>query len=403
MARTRQGTSPPETTHSSVAVVTSETNPGLLPTPDTPAPTFDQAGRRDRLRTGIAGAGADALIVTDLINLRYLTGFTGSNGAALIFSDAAGGDTIATDGRYLTQVAEQSGDLAAIIERDCPAALLAHAVKAGARRIAVEAEHLSLAVYRSLLGGLEESPDAELVESSGLVEALRLVKDATEIDCLARACAIGDAGLAELLAAGAIRPGRTEREVARELENAMYRAGGNGVAFETIVAAGANSAIPHHRPGDAVLAEGDFVKIDFGAIWHGYHSDMTRTFVLGEPANWQREIYDVVHRAQAAGCAALIPGAIASGPDAAARTVITEAGYGERFLHGTGHGIGLRIHEAPGINARATSTLPSGAVVTVEPGVYLAGRGGVRIEDSLVVTDTGPQWLTHTDKALTAL
>jgi Xaa-Pro aminopeptidase len=200
---------------------------------------------------------------------------------------------------------------------------------------------------------------------------------------------------------GGLRPGRTERAVGRELEALMLDHGADGVSFETIVAAGPNSAIPHHRPTDAVLAVGDFVKIDFGALVAGYHSDMTRTFVLGSAAQWQYEIYQLVAAAQQAGRDALAPGVSLRDVDAASRQVIVDAGYGDYFSHGLGHGVGLQIHEAPGINATAAGTLLAGSAVTVEPGVYLPNRGGVRIEDTLVVAaDAAPELLTRFPKEL---
>jgi len=214
------------------------------------------------------------------------------------------------------------------------------------------------------------------------------------------ACGAADRALAELLAAGGLRAGRTEREVARELESRMIDQGADAVAFDTIVAFGANSAIPHHRPTDAALRVGDFVKLDFGALVDGYHSDMTRTLVLGPPADWQREIYDLVARSQAAGRAALAPRTDVRDVDAAARQVIEDAGYGEQFLHGLGHGVGLAIHEAPSLSKTGDGRLAAGMAVTVEPGVYLAGRGGVRIEDTLVVRGAAPELLTLTTKEL---
>ena len=223
------------------------------------------------------------------------------------------------------------------------------------------------------------------------MEALREVKDAGEIALLRLACEAADAALEQLVSGGGLRPGRTEREVGRELEALMLEHGADGPSFETIVAAGANSAIPHHRPTDAVLAAGDFVKIDFGALVGGYHSDMTRTFVLGKAGDWQREIYQLVSDAQRAGREALEAGATLSDVDGAARQVIADAGYAENFGHGLGHGVGLQIHEAPGINSAAAGTLLAGSVVTVEPGVYLPDRGGVRIEDTLVVGEAGPR------------
>lgn len=343
-----------------------------------------------------------AFVVSNLINVRYLTGFTGSNAAVLIDAEDPGLDRICTDGRYLTQVARQVPDLEAVIERNCPPALIEQARSAGRTRIGFESDTMTVAAHHGLS---ERFADAgiELIGISGLVQELRAVKDAHEIALLRAACAIGDAALARIIADGVIRAGATEREVARALEWAMYRLGADGIAFETIVAAGANSAVPHHRPTDAALADGDLVKIDFGAVYAGYHSDMTRTLVLNRAADWQRELYELVATAQAAGRAALRPGADLRAVDAAARDVIDAAGHGERYVHGLGHGVGLEIHEAPGIGKLAAGTLPCGAAVTVEPGVYLPGRGGVRIEDTLVVTDGEPDLLTATDKTFTVI
>ncbi|MDF0531086.1 aminopeptidase P family protein [Tsukamurella sp. 8F] len=352
------------------------------------------ARRRAAARAAL-GDTADALLVTDLVNIRYLTGFTGSNAALLIDSEASG-DVVATDGRYTTQISEQAPDLEAIIERDCAAVLLGRL--AAGRRVAFEAANVSVAAHGRLAG-----IGPALVATQGLVEGLREVKDADEVALIARACAISDEGLAALIQAGGIVPGRTEKQVARQLENLMLDFGAEDVAFETIVAAGAHSAIPHHRPTQSVLRAGDFVKIDFGAKYSGYHADITRTFVLGEPAAWQLEVYDLVRDSQRAGRQALAPGADARAVDGAARAVIADAGYGEHFVHGLGHGVGLEIHEAPSVGSLSTGTLSDGAVVTVEPGVYLPGRGGVRIEDTLVVRSGGPELLTHTAKDLITL
>jgi Xaa-Pro aminopeptidase len=203
-----------------------------------------------------------------------------------------------------------------------------------------------------------------------------------------------------MIAAGGLQAGRTEREVARDLEERMREAGAEGPSFDTIVAAGAHAAIPHHRPTDAPLADGDLLTMDFGALVDGYHSDMTRTLIVGEPEDWQRDLHDLVAEAAAAGRAALAPGVATRDVDAAARDVITAAGFGEHFVHGLGHGVGLVIHEAPAVSSTATATLEAGMTVTVEPGVYLAGRGGVRIEDTLVVTDDGAAALTQSPRDL---
>jgi Xaa-Pro aminopeptidase len=342
------------------------------------------------------------MLVSDLVNVRYLCGFTGSAGALLVYADGRPA-VLATDGRYRTQAAAQAPDIELAIERSGEKSLVGHAATAGVRRLGFESHVVTVDGFDTLSGA---AGSTEMVRASGTVEALREVKDAGEVALLRLACEAADAALTDLVDRGALRPGRTEREVGRDLEALMLDHGADAASFETIVAAGANSAIPHHRPTDAVLAPGDLVKIDFGALVAGYHSDMTRTFVLGPAADWQRELYELVADAQRAGRVALRPDDRLRDVDAAARRVIGDAGYGECFGHGLGHGVGLRIHEAPGINAAADGTLLAGAVVTVEPGVYLPGRGGVRIEDTLVVADTprqNPELLTQFPKELTVL
>ena len=358
--------------------------------------------RRDRLRAALTDVGADHALIGDLVNVRYLTGFTGSNAAVAIAASGPDDDRIATDGRYVTQVSEQVPDLVGVIGRNCPAILLGGF--AGGSVVAVEEHAMTVATWRALGADADAtSPSIRLVALGPRVEQLRMVKDESEIELLRQACQAADVALATIIERGVIVPGQTERQVARALEWEMYACGADDISFETIVAAGANSAVPHHRPTDAVLAAGDFVKIDFGAVVGGYHSDMTRTYVLDHAADWQREIYDLVAAAQQVGREALAPDADARGVDAAARAVIDAAGYGERYVHGLGHGVGLQIHEAPAIGASATGTLPCGAAVTVEPGVYLPGRGGVRIEDTLVVREGVPELLTTTDKSFSVI
>src|SRR5271165_4012793 len=343
------------------------------------------------------------MLVTDLINVRYLSGFAGSNAALLVFADELP-PVLATDGRYRTQAAQQAPDLEVAIQRACGRYLAGRAASLGVRRLGFESHVVTVDGFDALAKEVEQAGTTELVRASQTVEALREIKDAGEVALLRLACEAADAALTDLVARGGPRPGRSEREVGRELEALMLDHGADGVSFETIVASGANSAIPHHRPTDAVLATGDFVKIDFGALVGGYHSDMTRTFVLGMAADWQLEIYELVSVAQAAGRAALRAGASLADIDAEARRVIVDAGHGEHFGHGLGHGVGLQIHEAPGINASAAGTLLAGSVVTVEPGVYLPDRGGVRIEDTLVVADASsgktPELLTRFPKEL---
>ncbi|MDT5388836.1 MAG: hypothetical protein QOE04_2477 [Mycobacterium sp.] len=342
------------------------------------------------------------MLVTDLVNVRYLSGFTGSNAALLVRADDET-PVLATDGRYLTQAAQQSPDAELVIERACGLHLAARAAADGVRRLGFESHVVTVDTYAILQ---RATPDVEFIRAAGTVEVLREVKDAGELALLRLACEAADSALLELVETGGLRPGRTEKQVGRELESRMLDHGADGISFETIVATGPNSAIPHHRPTDAVLAAGDFVKIDFGALVCGYHSDMTRTFALAPVAQWQRDVYDLVATAQRAGREALAPGAILKDVDGASRQVIADAGYAENFGHGLGHGVGLEIHEAPGISASAPGTLLAGSAVTVEPGVYLPGRGGVRIEDTLVVgsdDSRAPELLTRFPKELAVL
>jgi Xaa-Pro aminopeptidase len=335
--------------------------------------------RRDRLRQRLVEAELAAMLVSDLVNVRYLSGFTGSNAALLVRADSET-PVLATDGRYRTQAAHQAPDAEVVIERAGGPHLAARAAEDGARRVGFES-HVVTALRKAA------GDSTELVRAAGTVESLREVKDAGEIALLRLACEAADAALTDLVERGGLRAGRTEKEVGRELESLMLDHGADGVSFETIVAAGPNSAIPHHRPTDAVLAAGDFVKIDFGALVCGYHSDMTRTFVLAPAAQWQLDIYELVAAAQKAGRDALTPGVTLKELDNSSRQVIADAGYADNFSHGLGHGVGLQIHEAPGISASAAGTLRAGSAVTVEPGVYLPDHGGVRIEDTLVVRE----------------
>jgi Xaa-Pro aminopeptidase len=354
--------------------------------------------RRHALRSRLAEQDLDALLVTDLQNIRYLSGFTGSNAALLIAASGDEDSVFCTDCRYLVQAQDEVPDLRAVNGRNSALGLIRAATPG---RLGFESHAVSVADHQVHLanapGGVHLEPTVELVER------LRAIKDADEVAAIAAACQIGDAALATFLADGGLRPGRTEREAALDLDQRMRMLGAVDVAFPTILAAGANSAIPHHHPGDAVLCRGDLVKIDFGAVVDGYHSDMTRTFVLGEPADWQREIYQLVAAAQAVGRESVRPGASCKEVDAAARDLIAAAGHAEHFGHGLGHGVGLVIHEPPWLAATGAGIIEGGMTVTVEPGVYLPGRGGVRIEDSGVVGSDGYQPLTLTTRDLTVL
>jgi Xaa-Pro aminopeptidase len=341
------------------------------------------AARRARAEQALAGTGADAALITAPANVRYLSGLVSSNAAILL--PAAGPAVLATDSRYAEAAARDCPDMELQTERQVDEALAGLAVRRGWTRLAFEAQDLTVERFTALAAPQTYGEDAppELVPLGHLVEALRMIKDETEIELLARACAITCSAFEGLLSS--IRPGQSEREYAVLLERAMVDLGAEALAFDTIVASGPNGAIPHHKPSDRRFERGDLITIDCGARYQGYHADMTRTVALGEPAEWQQEIYDLVATAQLAGVLAAVPGADIGDVDAAARDIIEAAGYGANFQHGLGHGVGLQVHEAPIMGYGRTGRLIDRVPVTVEPGVYLSGQGGVRIEDTLVV------------------
>ncbi|MFE3447929.1 M24 family metallopeptidase [Nonomuraea sp. NPDC059194] len=342
--------------------------------------TTDFAQRRANLAALLAGV--DAILVTKPVNVRYLTGLDSSNAAVLVRAD--GTAKLATDSRYI-EMARELG-IETVEAPDVTGELAAPGV-------GIEAAHMTVAVFNKLGEGI--------VPLEPLVERLRVVKDDTEIELLRTACAISDQAFADICPK--IRPGVTEREIARVLEARMVELGADKPAFDSIVASGENGSIPHHSPTDRELRAGDLVTLDFGALYGGYHADMTRTVAIGAIADWQREIYDLVREAQRAGRRALRPGAEAAQIDAASRSVIERAGHAEHFRHGLGHGVGLEIHEEPFLGPSRTGRLEDRVPITVEPGVYLQGRGGVRIEDTLVTREGGAELLTKTTKELLVL
>jgi len=346
--------------------------------------------RRDAVRARLPEIGADAMLVTKLVNVRYLTGFSGSAGIVLV----GGEDVFFTDSRYEEQSAWEVPDARRVIPSSGQEKVIATEVTGqGIGKLAIEAAHVTLATAKRWR---EEMPGVALVETTGIVEELRKVKDATEIEALRNAAAIGDRGLAELL--GRLKEGMTEIEVAAELEDTMRRAGSDGLSFPTIVAFGENAAEPHHSPKERRLRRGDLVKLDFGATSGGYHSDMTRTVSFGDPDPELAKIYEIVRSSQQAGVEAVAAGATGAQVDGASRTIVEQAGY--TYGHGTGHGCGLEVHEAPTANKTSEDVLKPGMTVTVEPGIYLPGVGGVRIEDLVVVTDNGCDILTRSPKEL---
>jgi Xaa-Pro aminopeptidase len=362
-------------------------------------PALDHASRLARCRAALADAAPqalDALLVTKLEHIRYLTGFTGSAALLLVRPHHV---LFVTDGRYDTQSRQQLGgagvDADIVVTVDQREAVAG--VADGARHLGLEAAAVTWAAQRRYAA--EWFPDAELVPTEGLIEAWRERKEPAEVARVEAAAAIADAALARCLPL--LRQGATEAEFALELDTTMRRLGASGPAFDTIIAAGPNSAKPHHRPSSRPIAADDLVVVDFGATVDGYRSDMTRTLCPGDPSTAQADLHDLVGRAQAAGREAVRAGVDAKAVDAAARDVIEAAGRGPQFPHGTGHGVGLEIHEAPYVGRTSPATLSESSVVTVEPGVYLEGIGGVRTEDTVVVTVDGSRILTRFPRALT--
>ncbi len=363
-------------------------------------PPMDGAGRIARLRGRLAEAdpGVDALLVTHLTNVRYLTGFTGSAATLLVTATEA---HLVTDGRYEEQAAGELDASGAPAQVHIGRTLAAQddvlrELVAEVRRIGLEADHVPWAEQRRLAELLD---GVELVPTTGLVEALREVKDEGEVARILTAGAIADDALAAVLPL--LETGVTEAAFALALDTAMRERGADDVSFATIVAAGPNGSRPHHQPGPRPIERGDLVVIDFGALVDGYHSDMTRTVPVGGRGaldESRARILDVVTQAQAAGVAAVRAGTPIADVDKACRDLIAEAGWADAFVHGTGHGVGLDIHEPPGVSGTATATLAAGQVITVEPGVYLPGQGGARVEDTVVVTEGGCTPLTRAPK-----
>lgn len=359
-------------------------------------PPMDVAGRGARVRGRFEAEGIDALLVTRLPNVRYLTGFTGSAAILLVGADEF---VFVTDGRYAEQAADQLGAAgvpARIEVRTTQAAQrdLMRDAAAGSRRLGLEAHGVTWAQQRAFAA--EWFAGAELVPTEYLVEDLRRVKEPGEVARIQAACAIADEALDVVAPRLAGHP--TERDVALWLELEMRDRGAAGTSFDTIVASGPNGAKPHARPSPRSIEAGEPVVIDFGCVVDGYCSDMTRPLSVGDPGPGARRMFDVVRDAQQSGRDAVIAGADCAQVDKACRDVIDAAGWGDAFVHGTGHGVGLEIHEAPRVAATSRDTLASGYVVTVEPGVYLPGTGGVRIEDTVVVTDDGSRALTRFPK-----
>jgi Xaa-Pro aminopeptidase len=372
---------------------------------------LDVSGRLARLRDLFESAGpdeepVDALLVTTPANIRWLSGFSGSAGLLLVTRDHA---TLTTDGRYRMQSSEQleaagvSSDIEVRIGGVQAQREALVAASSEAKSVGLEADNVTWSAQRAWR---ELFAAAQLEPTRGVVEGLRMVKDAGEVARMERAAAIADEALAAVLprlaavGAGSRSDGElTESRFAAALDHAMRERGAEESAFETIVASGENSAKPHARPGGRSIQPGDPVVVDFGAVFDGYRSDMTRTFCVGgAPTGDLATVFSVVEEAQRVGVLSVKPGVAAGSVDEACRDVIAAAGWADRFEHGTGHGVGLDIHEGPSVGPGATAILVPGTVLTVEPGVYLPETGGVRIEDTLVVTENGSRSLTRFPK-----
>ncbi|GIQ70700.1 aminopeptidase P family protein [Xylanibacillus composti] len=351
------------------------------------------AHRVQALRKQLDERGLAALWITSPTNRRYLTGFTGSSGYVLVTMDQA---LLFSDFRYRTQAPEQAPDFAFIEHGPRITDTLAQvAAEQKLDRIGFEHEHMTVAQHRQYE---ETLGSVQWVPAGGIVEELRMIKDEAELKVMQEAADLADRAFEHICTY--LRPGLTEQEVALELELFMRKGGASSASFETIVASGERSALPHGVASDRVLKNGEFVKMDFGAYYQGYCSDITRTVALGQPGERHREIYAIVLEAQLHALEEIKPGMTGREADALTRDIIKRYGYSDYFGHGTGHGLGLDIHEAPRLSVGSDTVLKPGMTVTVEPGIYLPEFGGVRIEDDIVITETGCRRLTQSSKEL---
>lgn len=352
---------------------------------------MNHEGRVNKLQESLAEHDVEALFVVDLDNVRYLTGFSGSNGQVLITPKSS---FFLTDGRYRARAQESVRAAEVVVYAESALVPLKDRLSAeGIRRVGIEGSTVTVADHGRFAAKLEGS---ELVTTTGVVEALRRIKDAEEIELIRRAVAMADAAFDWVL--DRIVTGATEREVALDLEVKMRRDGADEVSFTPIVGSGPLSAHIHHSPSDRPMERGDLVLLDFGCRVEGYCSDLTRTVSLGAASPEQKEMYATVLSAQLAGFEVVTPGARTSEADAAARAVVDAAGHAEDFGHGLGHGLGLNVHESPRLHWASEDTFTAGDVCTVEPGIYVIGSGGIRIEDDVLVTGSGAEALTGAPK-----
>jgi len=365
---------------------------------------MDHIGRLQRLQQALHRHRLDCLLVTHLPNIRYLCGFTGSAGALLLTGTKS---VLFTDGRYTAQARAEVQGARIVIARKAPLVaasewLTANGKNLGSKgpwRVGIEGEHLTVA-GRSRLAGILPSK-FRLCEAPALVEQARMVKDADEVERIRAAVVLGASLFDQALRT--IRPGVSEAEVAAEMEYAARRGGAEGMSFPTIIAPQKRSALPHGRASETAIPSEGFVVCDFGVILAGYCSDMTRTVYVGRPTGEAHRLYQAVREAQQAAVEAVMPEVSVAEVDRAARKLLQKQGLGKYFTHSTGHGVGLEIHEAPRVAAGQVEVLQPGMVITIEPGVYIPGKWGVRIEDMVVVTERGCEVLTPTSKELIAV
>src|SRR5215510_13369468 len=363
---------------------------------------MDYAARQRRLAAQLSESGIEALLVTHLPNIYYLCGFQGSAGVLLFLADRRNPKlTFYTDGRYTQQAAEQVKGAKVVISRK-KSALVEAAERIQTLKPATsgfESEHLSYAAYKQLAKLLRGKTDLKPV--AGAVEDLRAIKDEAEIERIRAAVSLADSLFPAVLTT--IRPGTPESVVAGELELRARRAGAEKMSFDTIVASGTRSALPHGRASSQAIPAAGFIILDYGVILTGYCSDMTRTVHVGRASKAHRQMYEAVREAQLASMEAVRPGIEAGEVDGAGRRLLKKAGYGAYFTHSTGHGVGIEVHEAPRLAKGQTRKLAPGMVITIEPGIYIPGKGGVRIEDMVLVTESGHEVLTPTTKDLIEL
>jgi Xaa-Pro aminopeptidase len=351
--------------------------------------------RLEKIRAKMQAESVEGFLVTSMTNWRYVSGFTGDAGCLLV---TLGDAFLLTDSRYIEQAQDQCPEFSVRMisnEEDVLKGLLQFE---GVKRLAFEKRHTTYEEWEKLR---ERCSDVELTGVAGWVEEQRMVKTADEISLIAKAQEIADDAFALLFQS--IRRGAKEIDLALELEFTMRKMGAESVSFPIIAVSGERSSLPHGTPTSRTLRDGDFVTFDFGATYQGYHSDETRTFVIGNLDKKHEEVYGIVLEAQEAALATVKPGALAKDVDLAGRKVIEDAGYGQYFGHSIGHGVGLSVHEGPSVSRKSETVLAPGMVITVEPGIYIPGFGGVRIEELVVVTDDGMRVLTTSPKDLTVI